>query len=404
MQEHNLQGQAEWGKDFPATLFPLSIGQNVTSQGRGASAAPGSGGRECIRNHTNSDRGNRKIYAEKELWRSLLQPPAQSKASFKVRSGCLGPRLVKFWVFPRMEISPPLWVLFQGCTTPTGKTSLLTFNQNLPCCTLPPLPLIPSLGITTAWLHLLRTPPRNCRQQREPPLSLLPAEEASSQTLLLCPMLQPQPSQCPPLDSFLPVTALDWGDPDWTPSPDASQVPKRGEGPHPWGPAGRAPASTARDVVGRCCSGHLLTPRLSPGPPGPFLQSCSPAVQALPALEHRVILSLVQDFTFIVSELHKVPVSHLLQPVKVSLSGRSALRQIPNRSQSLLSQVRTDPAASFSLSGRTSAQGFLVPTTTLSQGQAFPSTALQQRSDLPTGSTTSALRTPELPGKVFEIG
>lgn len=40
----------------------------------------------------------------------------------------------------------------------------------------------------------------------------------------------------------------------------------------------------------------------------------------------------------------------------------------------------------------------------LSQGQAFPSTELQQRSCLPMGSTTSKLRTPELPDKVFEIG
>lgn len=43
------------------------------------------------------------------------------------------------------------------------------------------------------------------------------------------------------------------------------------------------------------------------------------AVQLLLAMLHRVILSQVQDLTFITLELHKVPVSHLLQPTKVSL-------------------------------------------------------------------------------------
>lgn len=112
--------------------------------------------------------------------------------------------------------------------------TLLTLNHNFPCCTMSPLPLIPSLGTTRAWLHLLRTPSRNRRQQRDPPLSLLLAEEASLQTLLLCPMLQPQPPQSPPLVPLLSVTVLYWAAPDWSPSLDGSQLPNRGEGPRPW--------------------------------------------------------------------------------------------------------------------------------------------------------------------------
>lgn len=82
---------------------------------------------------------------------------------------------------------------------PWARTRLMS-NQNFPCCTLFLLPLIPSLGITRAWLHLLRTPSRSCRQQRDPPLSLLPAEEASSQTLLA--------SRAPPPTTSVPSTGL----------------------------------------------------------------------------------------------------------------------------------------------------------------------------------------------------
>lgn len=51
---------------------------------------------------------HRMLYLGRDLWRSLIQSPhhpdpaAQSRADFRVGSGCSGPYPVRFWILPRM--------------------------------------------------------------------------------------------------------------------------------------------------------------------------------------------------------------------------------------------------------------------------------------------------------------
>ncbi|KAK4810954.1 hypothetical protein QYF61_013362, partial [Mycteria americana] len=71
-----------------------------------------------------------------------------------------------------------------------------------------------------------------------------------------------------------------------------------------------------------------------PGPPGPFLPSCFPAGRP-PAcvLVHGVIPPLVQDLALPLVELHEIPVSPILQLVKVPLDGSMTLWRISCSSQ-----------------------------------------------------------------------
>lgn len=50
------------------------------------------------------------MLAGEELWRSLIQPPTQSRTVANTRSGQPWLCLSRSWKSPRVEIPPPLWV------------------------------------------------------------------------------------------------------------------------------------------------------------------------------------------------------------------------------------------------------------------------------------------------------
>lgn len=61
-----------------------------------------------IRNYSTLRKNHVIISVGKDLWRSLIQLPAQSRATFNVRSGCSGPCSVKFWKSPKTVILQPV--------------------------------------------------------------------------------------------------------------------------------------------------------------------------------------------------------------------------------------------------------------------------------------------------------
>lgn len=79
----------------------------------------------------------------RQLWWSLVQLPAQSRANFNVRSGYSGPCCIKFWKSPRTVVLQPALAPFQCCNTLIMKKYLFFFfqpnilrAQNCSSCTL----------------------------------------------------------------------------------------------------------------------------------------------------------------------------------------------------------------------------------------------------------------------------
>lgn len=95
----------------------------------------------------------------KDLSKSLVQPPAQVRASCGIRPGSLGLCLVGYWKPPRKEPTQLLWVTSSTAWLPLWgmSQSVPLFVSNYSYC------LLSShcAPLRRVWLHLHDTPPPN---------------------------------------------------------------------------------------------------------------------------------------------------------------------------------------------------------------------------------------------------
>lgn len=211
LQQLNQQGQVEWRKDLPAlrgTEGPLKVPPNpkhsmiLTQNINARDEVP-----VWLRTTQTQIAG--------KLWRSLIQPPTQSKASLDVPSGCLGPHQ-ELSISKDRDLTTPLGPgpgLYQSCGQELCSPRSLCAA---PCSH----GLIPPLHIARARCHLLHT--------------LMWLRTTARSSSVPCPHV--------PRSSLDHLSALHWshscvtvlyrGASDWTLCLDGSQEPKRVSGAH----------------------------------------------------------------------------------------------------------------------------------------------------------------------------
>lgn len=79
---------------------------------------------------------HRLVQVGRWLRRSLIQPPAQSRANTKCRSGCLGLCPDRSCKTPRMELPQHLWEAFSTANCPQRENCFLIHSLNFPCSNL----------------------------------------------------------------------------------------------------------------------------------------------------------------------------------------------------------------------------------------------------------------------------
>ena len=109
-----------------------------------------------------------------------------------------------------------------------------------------------------------------------------------------------------------------WKAPNWTQYSRCSLTSVQKEVVYFPGPTCYTHATTTQDAVGFHCKKALCT-HCPPGPPGPFLQSCSLSSRPPAYTGARGIPAHTQEFVIAFTELHEVPDSPLFQLTGPSL-------------------------------------------------------------------------------------